>query len=66
MRGFVAVVSMMMLPLAASAEYLNTTFTFSNQSANADTRVLLLPEFEGDVATQGWATSLSADTNSPV
>ncbi|MCL5049545.1 MAG: leucyl aminopeptidase [Firmicutes bacterium] len=62
MRSFVAVVSMMMLPLAASAEYLNTTFTFSNQSANADTRVLLLPELEGDVAAQGWATSLSAET----
>lgn len=28
MRGFVAVVSMMMLPLAASAEYLNTTLRF--------------------------------------
>lgn len=62
MRSFVAVVSLVMLPLAASAEYLNTTFSFSNQSADADTRILLLPEFEGEVAAQGWATGLSSAT----
>lgn len=62
MRGFVAVVSMALVPFVASADYLNTTFTFSNQSTTADTRVLLLPQFEGEVSEQGWPTGLSAET----